>query len=103
MLGRTLTNIVQMGVYGMTLTPSPALNRILRPLAQGLSDELLKALSMLEAEPAEEQRYHDLADRNAEGKLSHEERKELADTVSTNTLLSLLRGQARQTLAARQS
>jgi hypothetical protein len=87
----------------MIATASPILNRMLRPLAQGLGDELLSALSGLETEPAEEQRYHSLADRNTEGTLTPEEHKELADIVSTNTFLSILRGQARQTLASRHS
>jgi hypothetical protein len=74
---------------------------MLRPLAGGLRDELLQAVAELQSDPADEARFHDLAERNAEGVIAPEERRELEAIVSANTLLSLLRDEARAALRQR--
>lgn len=76
----------------------PILSRMLRPLTIRLRGELLQAVADLGSDPADEARYHELADRNAEGDLSPEERRELEAIVSANTLLSVLRNEARSAL-----
>ncbi|HBJ87670.1 MAG TPA: hypothetical protein DDZ88_28190 [Verrucomicrobiales bacterium] len=82
----------------MTITSSPVLGRMLRPLADRLRSEVLDAFSTLKPSEAEEERYHDLAEKNADGTITAEERKELESIVSANTLLSLLRKEAREVL-----
>ena len=74
---------------------------MLRPLTGGLREELLQAVAALESDPADEARYHELAERNAEGSIQPDERKELDAIVSVNTLLSVLRAEARATLRQR--
>ena len=85
----------------MPVTDAPILSRMLRPLAGGLRDELLHAVAALESDPADEARFHELAERNAEGVIAPEERRELEAIVSANTLLSILRAEARATLSQR--
>ncbi|WP_133796268.1 hypothetical protein [Prosthecobacter fusiformis] len=74
---------------------------MLRPLAQTLRTELLEAVVELKPSSGDEERYHELADKNAEGTLTVEERKELEGIVAANTVLSLLRKEARETLSQR--
>lgn len=71
---------------------------MLRPLADRLRSEVLDAFSTLKPSEAEEEHYHDLAEKNADGTITEEERKELESIVSANTLLSLLRKEAREVL-----
>lgn len=77
------------------------LSRLLRPLTGGLRHELLEAVAALQSDPADEARYHELAERNAEGTITPDERGELEAIVSANTLLSVLRDEARATLHQR--
>ena len=85
----------------MPATHAPILSRMLRPLAGGLRDELLQAVAALQSDPADEARFHELADRNAEGVIGPDERRELDAIVSANTLLSVLRAEARASLRQR--
>ena len=85
----------------MAATDPPILSRMLRPLAGGLRDELLQAVAALQCDPADEARYHALAERNAEGVIAPDERRELEAIVSANTLLSVLRAEARAALRQR--
>jgi hypothetical protein len=79
----------------------PVLGRLLRPLTDGLSEELLRAMAKMECSPAEQARYEELADRNAEGLITPEELRELKAIVSANTFLSALRDEARAALQQR--
>ena len=79
----------------------PVLGRMLRPLAGELSEELLRAMAKMECAPSEQARYEELADRNAEGLITAEELRELKAIVSANTLLSVLRAEARAALQQR--
>lgn len=74
---------------------------MLRPLAGGLREELLEAVAVLQSDPAEETRYHELAERNAEGVIAPDERRELDAIVAANTFLSILRAEARAALCKR--
>ena len=79
----------------------PVLGRMLRPLAGEFSEELLRAMAKMECAPAEQARYEELADRNAEGLITPEELRELKAMVSANTFLSVLRAEARAALQQR--
>jgi hypothetical protein len=85
----------------MTIPSQPVLGRMLRPLAQSLRSEVLEAFAALDSSSADEELYHTLADKNAEGTITEDERRELEGIVSANTVLSLLRREARETLARR--
>ena len=85
----------------MTPINAPVLGRMLRPMVRSLRVELLQALAALQPSPVDEQRYHELAEKNAESSLSADENLELDGMVSSNTFLSLLRREAREALANR--
>ena len=85
----------------MPAVDAPILGRMLRPLTEQLREELLRAVAALHGDPAEEERYHALAERNAEGAITAEERRELEAIVSANTPLSVLQAEARRTVAMR--
>ena len=92
---------IQKHIPFMQVTDTPVLRRMLRPLVDSLRDEVLKAVVAIQPDPKEEERYHELADKNTEGTLSPEERSELESMVSATTLLSILSMEARMSLAAR--
>jgi hypothetical protein len=71
---------------------------MLRPLAQSLRTEVLQAVAELTASASDEAGYHELADKNAEGTITADERRELEGIVTSNTVLSLLRREARESL-----
>jgi len=72
-----------------------SLERLLRPLQRQLSTELADALLRLEADAEVQTRYEELASRNTDGVLTAEERAELESLVRANSILSLLKAQAR--------
>ena len=72
-----------------------SLERLLRPLRRELSAQLADALLRLNADPEVQARYDDLAAKNTEGALSAEERAELESLVRANSILSLLKAEAR--------
>lgn len=76
-----------------------ALERFLRPMARGLSNELARAIVNLAADEETQSRFDILADKNTEGKLLPEEREELESLVRANTLLSILKVEAQAVLA----
>ena len=75
---------------------------MLRPLTVSLRNEVLDAVAALRPSEEDELRYHELADKNAEGLITPEERQELEGIVSGNTVLSLLRNEARVVLKQRE-
>jgi hypothetical protein len=77
----------------------PALERLLRPLRRELSSELANALVRLEADAEIQTRYDELADKNTEGTLNPVERAELASLVRANSILGVLKIEARAVLA----
>ncbi len=72
-----------------------SLERLLRPLHRQLSRELADALVRLEADDEVQTRYEELAGKNTDGVLSAEEHAELESLVRANSILSLLKAQAR--------
>ena len=80
---------------------APILGRMLRPLAAHLRTEVLQAVAALECDRVDAERYHALADRNAEGVISADERSELEGIVAANVLLSVLKVEAQAALEQR--
>jgi hypothetical protein len=72
-----------------------SLERLLRPLRRELSAELADALLRLKADTDVQARYDELADKNTAGALGAEDRAELESLVRANSILSLLKAEAR--------
>jgi len=72
-----------------------SLERLLRPLRRELTAEFAAALLRMQADDELQIRYEYLAERNTEGLLDSEEQIELASLVRANTLLSVLKAEAR--------
>jgi hypothetical protein len=72
-----------------------ALELLLRPLRRELNAEFAAALLRMRADEELQTRYEYLADRNTEGQLSPEEASELASLVRANSLVSVLKAEAR--------
>jgi len=68
---------------------------LLRPLRRGLNAELAALLLRIQADDEVQARYEDLAERNTEGRLTPAEESELASMVRVNSLLSVLKAEAR--------
>ena len=75
-----------------------SLERLLRPLRRELSVELADALLRLTADAEVQARYEEFADKNTEGKLSKHKESELESLVRANSILSLLKAEARASL-----
>jgi len=76
-----------------------ALEKFLRPMARGLSTELARAIVNLTADEETQSRYDLLAEKNTEGQLTPAEREELESLVRVNTLLGVLKVEAKSVLA----
>ena len=76
-----------------------ALEKFLRPMARGLSRELARALVNLTADAETQARYDFLAGRRTEAQLTPAEEEELESLVRVNTLLGILKAEARAVLA----
>lgn len=76
-----------------------ALEKFLRPMARGLSAELARAIVNLTADEETQSRYDLLAEKNTEGQLTPAEREELESLVRVNTLLGILKVEAKAVLA----
>ncbi len=72
-----------------------ALERLLRPLSRELTVELARALAGIQADSETQTRYDDLADRRTGGQLTPQEQAELESIVRANTLLGVLKAEAR--------
>ncbi len=75
-----------------------ALEKLLRPLSQSMSVELARALVGLIADHETQTRYDQLAEKHAQGLLTAAELEELEGMVRANTLLGLLKAEARSAL-----
>lgn len=85
----------------MTISLEPtALGRLLRPMSQSMSRELARELVSLKVEEDTQQRYDFLATGRREGTLTPDEEAELQDLVQVNSVLSMLKSEARLLLAA---
>ncbi len=76
-----------------------ALERLLRPLSRELTAELARALINVRADEETQARYDELADKRTSGQLSPAEQAELEAMVRANTLLGVLKAEARAFLA----
>jgi hypothetical protein len=72
-----------------------SLEQLLRPLRRELNAEFAAALLRMQADDEVQNRYEYLAERNTEGVLDPEERIELTSLVRANSLLSVLKAEAR--------
>jgi hypothetical protein len=77
------------------MTDRSAFEKLLRPLRRGLNAELAVLLLRIEAEDEVQARYEDLAKRNTEEQLSTVEQNELAAFVRANSLVIVLKAEAR--------
>ena len=77
------------------MTDRSAFEQLLRPLRRGLNAELAALLLRIQADDEVQARYEDLAERNTEGQLSPAEQNELASIVRANSLLTVLKAEAR--------
>lgn len=72
-----------------------SLERLLRPLRRELNAEFAAALLRVQADDEVQTRYEYLAERSTEGLLDSEEQIELASLVRANTLIGVLKAEAR--------
>ena len=72
-----------------------ALERLLRPLSRTLTAELAHALVEVQADRETQSRYDELADKRTQGPITPEEQAELEAIVRANTLLGVLKVEAR--------
>ena len=77
------------------MTDRSALEQLLRPLRHALNAELAARLMHIQADDEVQSRYEDLAERNTEGQLNSAEQNELASIVQANSLLTVLKAEAR--------
>ncbi len=78
-----------------TVDEATALEKVFRPLSRSLTVELARALVNLQADEETQVRYDVLAELQTEGRLTPPERDELEAIVRANTLLGLLKAEAR--------
>lgn len=76
-----------------------AFEKLLRPLSRDLTVELARALVGVQADAETQGRYDELADKRTAGELTAEELAELEAIVRANTLLGVLKAEARAFLA----
>jgi len=75
--------------------PPSALERLLRPLSRELTADLARALINLKADAETQARYDELADKRSTGQITADEQGELESIVRANTLLGVLKAEAR--------
>ena len=81
--------------FRMADSQTTALERLLRPLSQSFSIELARALAGVQADAETQARYDELAGKHTDGQLTPAELAELASIVRANTLLGVLKAEAR--------
>jgi hypothetical protein len=79
--------------------PASALERLLRPLSRQMTADLARALLNVQADQETQARYEQLAEKNSAGQMTPEEKDELESIVRANTLLGVLKAEARALLA----
>lgn len=78
---------------------SNALERLLRPLSRELRADLARALINVRADTEIQARYDELAEKRSAGQITAEEQGELESIVRANTLLGVLKAEARGLLS----
>lgn len=84
----------------MISVESTALGRFLKPMSKVMSLELARELVALRIEDETQERYEFLATGRREGSLTEAEEAELQDMVQVNSVLSMLKAEARLLLAS---
>lgn len=84
----------------MISVESTALSRFLKPMSKVMSLELARELVALRIEDETQERYEFLATGRREGSLTEAEEAELQDMVQVNSVLSMLKAEARLLLAS---
>lgn len=77
--------------------PSP-LERLLEPLAAGLTSEMAQYIAAFRADADVQQRIAELAGKANEGELTESERREYEEFVEAGTLIAILQSKARKRL-----
>jgi hypothetical protein len=77
--------------------PSP-LERLLEPLAAGLTSEMARYIAEFRADEEVQRRIEVLAEKANEGELTDEERQEYEEFVDAGTLIAILQSKARKRL-----
>jgi hypothetical protein len=77
--------------------PSP-LERLLEPLAAGLTSEMAQYIAAFRADADVQQRIAELAEKANEGELTEQERREYEEFVEAGTLIAILQSKARKRL-----
>jgi hypothetical protein len=83
-----------------TLSPS-ILDRMLEPVGRSMSPEFAKELVELRADPRDQARIDELAEKCNEGLLTEDEREEYDRYVHAIHVIGVLQAKARRVLAAR--
>ncbi|MCC6421680.1 MAG: hypothetical protein IT429_25965 [Gemmataceae bacterium] len=73
-------------------------SRVLQPEQNGLSPDAARSILQLRFSDQDRARMNELAEKNQEGRLSADERKELESYVKVGDVLSLLHLKARRSL-----
>ena len=76
-----------------------ALERLLRPLSRAMTRDLALAIVNVQADDETQERYDELAEKCGGGQLTAGEQDELEGIVRANTLLGVLKSEARTFLA----
>lgn len=84
----------------MISVESTALGRFLKPMSKVMSLELARELVAMRIEDETQERYEFLATGRREGSLTEAEEAELQDMVQVNSVLSMLKAEARLLLAS---
>ena len=75
-----------------------AIERVVHEIGECLTPESARSIAALRADPDLQERIESLAERNAAGTITPEEREELEGYLSATTFLSILQAEARRTL-----
>jgi hypothetical protein len=79
---------------------SAVLDRMLDPVGRCLTPDAARQLVALRADPADQARIDELADKSTEGQLSPDERAEYEFYIAANNVIAILQAKARRVLAA---
>ncbi len=83
-------------VFGVpNSSEATALERLLRPLSRQMRLELARALVSVQADQETQERFDELAGRRTDGCLTAQEQAELDALVRANTILGILKSEAR--------
>lgn len=81
-----------------TISHSSPLERLLEPLAAGLTSEMARYIAEFRADEAVQRRIEELAEKANEGELTEQERLEYEEYVEAGTMIAVLQSKARKRL-----